>query len=225
MKNHLSIILAFLAVTGAGWLFVSGLISANHKENPGTASPVVSARNRLPMLDASNHRLATQKESSMIQDHGPLGESTNCQAVPSPAVSTLQAPEAVGLLSKSGQHSSPTHTPQSFSSANQIRQSTGSADHESIALDVPQPAVWVDLGAASSLSQEQLDEIQIMAESLSRKITESGLDPASTEYKQAWQKAVADSDQLFRQRYGNQAWMEHHIHAHHLAQSAKKSDP
>jgi hypothetical protein len=84
----------------------------------------------------------------------------------------------------------------------------------------PQPAVWVDLGAASSLSQDQQDEIQNLAESLSRQITESGLDPASPEYKQLWDKAVVDSDQLFRQRYGNQAWMEHHIQAHHLAHPA-----
>jgi hypothetical protein len=85
-----------------------------------------------------------------------------------------------------------------------------------------QPAVWVDLGAASSLSQDKQDEIQGLAESLSRKITESGLDPASPEYKQLWDEAVVDSDQLFRQRYGNQAWMEHHVQAYHLAHPAGK---
>ncbi|MEY3896646.1 MAG: hypothetical protein RLZZ214_2166 [Verrucomicrobiota bacterium] len=95
-------------------------------------------------------------------------------------------------------------------------------DQVVIAPHVPQPAVWVDLGAASSLSQDKQDEIQGLAESLGRKITESGLDPASPEYKQLWDEAVVDSDQLFRQRYGNQAWMEHHIQAHHLAHAAGK---
>ena len=89
----------------------------------------------------------------------------------------------------------------------------------------PQPAVWVDLGVSSSLSQDQQDEIQGLAESLSQRITESGFDPASPEYKQVWDEAVVDSDQQFRQRYGNQAWMEHHVHAHHLGNSAVKQDP
>lgn len=88
--------------------------------------------------------------------------------------------------------------------------------------NTPQPAVWVDLGAASSLPQDKQDHIQGLAESLSRKISESGLDPTSPEYKQVWDDAVVASDQLFRQQYGNQAWMEHHIQAHHLAQSAGK---
>lgn len=100
-----------------------------------------------------------------------------------------------------------------------------SADQGCTVPNVPQPAVWVDLGEASSLSQDQQDEIQALAESLSRKITESGLDPASPEYKQLWEEAVVDSDQLFRQRYGNQAWMEHHIQAYHLAHSAGKRNP
>ena len=91
--------------------------------------------------------------------------------------------------------------------------------------DTPQPAVWVDLGAASSLSQDKQDEIQGLAESLNRRITESGLDPASPEYKQLWDEAVVDSDQLFRQRYGNQAWLEHHIQAYHLAHATEKQGP
>lgn len=91
--------------------------------------------------------------------------------------------------------------------------------------NTPQPAVWVDLGATSSLSQDKQDEIQGLAESLSRQITESGLDPASPEYKQLWDEAVVDSDQLFRQRYGNQAWLEHHIQAYHLAHSTEKQGP
>ena len=89
----------------------------------------------------------------------------------------------------------------------------------------PQPAVWVDLGEASSLTRVQQDEVQIMAESLSREITDSGLDPASPEYQQAWAQSVADSDQLFRQRYGDQVWMKHHVQAYHLAHSTGEQGP
>jgi hypothetical protein len=82
------------------------------------------------------------------------------------------------------------------------------------------PAANVDLGDASLLqSEEHKSDIQKIAEDFHQKIANSGLDPASSEYRKFWNDAVRDSDQLFRARYGEQAWQAHHIHAHHLANS------
>lgn len=82
------------------------------------------------------------------------------------------------------------------------------------------PAANVDLGDASLLqSEEHKSDIQKIAEDFHHKIANSGLDPASSEYRKFWNDAVRDSDQLFRARYGDQAWNAHHIQAHHLANS------
>ena len=81
---------------------------------------------------------------------------------------------------------------------------------------IPFPAVWVDLGDESSLAPEQLAEIQRSAEVLRARIVDSGLVPASPEYRSVWENAVQDSDQAFRQRYGGQAWHQHHVQTYHM---------
>jgi hypothetical protein len=84
----------------------------------------------------------------------------------------------------------------------------------------PQPAVWVEIGDLSDLAPLQQEEIQSAAEELVEKIVASDPDPSSPGYQQAWAEAVADSDRLFRQRYGARLWSLHHIEAHHLARTS-----
>lgn len=86
-----------------------------------------------------------------------------------------------------------------------------------------QPAVWVDLGEGAALSPEASQGVQLIAEELKKEITESGLDPATPEYRRLWNRAVRESDWKFRARYGARAWTRHHIQAHHMA-AASKSD-
>lgn len=81
----------------------------------------------------------------------------------------------------------------------------------------PQPAVGVDLGSASTLTPEQDQEVQQMAEELTERLSCSGLDPASPEYRRLWNDTVRQSDFIFMQRYGAEAWEAHHIQAYHLA--------
>jgi hypothetical protein len=38
-------------------------------------------------------------------------------------------------------------------------------------------------------------------------------------YREAWDSAQAESDALFKARYGERAWMQHHIQAHHQSQT------
>ena len=82
--------------------------------------------------------------------------------------------------------------------------------------NLPYPAVWVDLDTTPPLSADQQAEIQHAAEELVAKIKNSGLEPGSPEYRDLWLAAVADSDQLFKQRYGARLWLQHHAQAHHL---------
>lgn len=82
---------------------------------------------------------------------------------------------------------------------------------------VPQPASWADLGGASTLTPEQDREVQQMAEELTEQLSHSGLDPASQEYRSLWNDLVRESDFIFMQRYGGEAWEAHHIQAYHLA--------
>lgn len=83
-----------------------------------------------------------------------------------------------------------------------------------------QPAVWVDLGPDAGLTELQQEEVQAAAVALQQQLEASGLDSGSPEYRALWEKSVADSDRIFRQRYGGQAWMAHHIQAFHLGHTA-----
>jgi hypothetical protein len=38
-------------------------------------------------------------------------------------------------------------------------------------------------------------------------------------YREAWDRAQAESDALFKARYGEKAWMQHHIQARHQSQT------
>jgi hypothetical protein len=38
-------------------------------------------------------------------------------------------------------------------------------------------------------------------------------------YREAWDRAQAESDTLFKARYGEKAWLQHHIQAHHQSQT------
>jgi hypothetical protein len=38
-------------------------------------------------------------------------------------------------------------------------------------------------------------------------------------YRDTWDRAQAESDALFKARYGEKAWMQHHIRAHHQSQT------
>lgn len=82
---------------------------------------------------------------------------------------------------------------------------------------VLQPAAWVDLGDDPAVSTAHSQGIQHIAEELKDQIAESGLDPASPEYRRLWNRAVRESDWKFRARYGARAWTRHHIQAHHMA--------
>jgi len=98
----------------------------------------------------------------------------------------------------------------------------GSAEQNSSLHPVSQPAVWADLGDKVAPNTERDLAIQKDADNLVSEIKASGFAPDSMNYRNLWESSVADSDQRFRQHYGDQVWLAHHIQAHHLA--AEKAD-
>lgn len=86
---------------------------------------------------------------------------------------------------------------------------------------LPQPAVWADIGEDLTENPAQDLLIQQDAERLLEQISSSGHPTDSEEYRDHWDEAVANSDQLFRSRFGGAAWMAHHNQAHHLAASGQ----
>lgn len=98
-----------------------------------------------------------------------------------------------------------------------LRKEIEDLDETSGQLTILQPAAWVDLGDDPAISTAHSQGIQRIAEELKQQIAESGLDPASPEYRRLWNRAVRESDWKFRARYGARAWTRHHIQAHHMA--------
>jgi hypothetical protein len=78
-------------------------------------------------------------------------------------------------------------------------------------------AIWVDLGDPNMFTQEQQEDLDRMAMNLKEILEQSGLDPCSPEYLKLWNDEANKSDELFRIRYGDGIWMQHHIEAHQLA--------
>ena len=78
-------------------------------------------------------------------------------------------------------------------------------------------AVWVDLGDPNMFTQEQQEDLDRMAMNLKETLEQSGLDPCSPEYLRLWNDETNKSDELFRIRYGDNIWMQHHILAHQMA--------
>jgi hypothetical protein len=87
----------------------------------------------------------------------------------------------------------------------------------SVPLTSHAPASWVQVPDSTHLSSRQQEEIQTMAEALLTQIQAADQQGANPEAKIAIQSAaILSSDAEFRRKYGQRAWMEHHIQAYHL---------
>lgn len=89
----------------------------------------------------------------------------------------------------------------------------GSSD--SIVESVLLPAVAIDLDHPAVSQPQARERLADIAEDFAQSVVESGLDPASPEYRQVWDREAATADARFRSMYGAQAWKSHHIQVHH----------
>ena len=93
----------------------------------------------------------------------------------------------------------------------------GAAGSDSIveSTSVLLPAVAIDLDHPAVSQPQARERLADIAEDFTQSVVESGLDPASPEYRQVWDREAATADARFRSMYGSQAWMSHHIQVHH----------
>lgn len=79
------------------------------------------------------------------------------------------------------------------------------------------PAAWVQLPDSPHLTLRQQEEIQAMAEALLTTMRDAEPEIKSPEEKIAMvNDAILYSDAEFRRKFGQRAWMDHHIQAYHL---------
>ncbi len=79
------------------------------------------------------------------------------------------------------------------------------------------PAAWVQIPDSLYLTRRQQEEIQPMAEALLTTVQAAGQQAVTPAMETASRHAaIRSSDAEFRRKYGQHAWMEHHIQAFHL---------
>jgi hypothetical protein len=79
------------------------------------------------------------------------------------------------------------------------------------------PASWVQVPDSPYLTSRQQEEIQPMAEALLAAFQAAGQQGGTSEMEISTRNAaIRSSDAEFRRKYGQHAWMEHHIQAYHL---------
>jgi hypothetical protein len=79
------------------------------------------------------------------------------------------------------------------------------------------PASWVRVPDSPYLTRRQQEEIQPMAEALLAAFQAAGQQGGTPEMEISTRNAaIRSSDAEFRRKYGQHAWMEHHIQAYHL---------
>lgn len=84
------------------------------------------------------------------------------------------------------------------------------------------PALWVEIPDSPYLTPAQQTELQADAEALAETLNNSGLTPGTPEYNKFRDDIFRDSDYAFRARYGQRAWLEHHLQAHQTGAGSGK---
>ena len=237
MKIPLSITLSFPLVAVAAWLACGSV----RKEGPSHFSPGSSSREVQVPRDFP--RVVNPASAEVRFPHvAPVDAGDVTSAARFPGRSSSLLPDISGASEKlpghGGRRFSPARAERSAAPASSLPGSdnlvpAGGPQAPVVATQtlkvipkavadpsepVRQPAAWVDLGETSALTPSEQEEVQAAAVALHEQIAASGLDPDSPEYRDLWEKAVADSDRMFRQRFGGRAWVAHHIQAFHLGQ-------
>jgi hypothetical protein len=85
------------------------------------------------------------------------------------------------------------------------------------------PAVLAEFPAATAPEISMAPDIAAGAAAMAEEfVSQLEAVPAQADeqtYREAWDSAQAESDALFKARYGERAWMQHHIQAHHQSQT------
>lgn len=91
--------------------------------------------------------------------------------------------------------------------------------------EVTIPAALANPPEGGGLGIEVESGVEKLAEEFVRRVAGGGYAAEDFAYHEAWEDAAALSDAQFKARYGNQAWMERHIQAHHENHQGSDSNP
>lgn len=81
---------------------------------------------------------------------------------------------------------------------------------------LPQPAFSVEIPDSPHLTDEGQRELQKLAETWYEQAADLPDEPGTPSFDNGWIDSVKTADFLFRQRFGQYAWLQHHIQAHQL---------
>lgn len=91
--------------------------------------------------------------------------------------------------------------------------------------EVTIPAALANPPEGGGMGSEAESEVEKLAEEFVRRVAGGGYAAEDSAYREAWEDAAVLSDAQFKARYGNQAWMERHIQAHHENRQGEDSNP
>jgi hypothetical protein len=185
---------------------VSFVSTSRRVDRPDPVSNVTS--DDQPFAGRTSGRLVGAKASESEQEEAPPGDHPAAQSDERLAGTDADSPSRPAV-SAPIRHAAELRK-QLFEDAQRVDEESGNA----VFL---RPAIWVDLGDDSQFPVGHSPSIQAEAEELQTKISESGIDPSSAEYRRFWNQSVRESDWKFRARYGARLWSKHHVQSYHLS--------
>jgi hypothetical protein len=127
-------------------------------------------------------------------------------------------------------HAINTNVPTSSSPTNQL--AGGGVVPLEVVLPVVQsgegltiPASLANPSAETALEPINEQGVEQLADEFAQRLAAEGASPENPEYLQAWENEAWLSDLQFKARYGQQAWMQRHMQAHHQNRADQGGEP
>lgn len=226
-------------LTGAG-LLLAVFVIVERRFSPTTVSMVRVDPRPVPTFHSANHKHAVRLDSpdtpgkfavrspvpSAQDSHGVSQSDSGTDMATKPPSSPAKEPFdgkgrfANQLLSRNDarEHSPSKHATASPDASDSDALPHGPSDPASESLPTLSPALAIDLDHPAVSHAEARERLDALADDFNDSIAQSGFDPASPEYRQAWDRETSTADARFRSMYGGRAWLSHHIHLHHSLQ-------
>lgn len=87
------------------------------------------------------------------------------------------------------------------------------------------PASLANPSVETALVPTSEEGVEQLADEFAHRLADEGVSPESPQYLQAWEDAAWLSDLQFKARYGQQAWMQRHVQAHHQNREEQGGEP
>jgi hypothetical protein len=223
----------FLNLTGAGLLAAAVLILLRPEPQSARVAPSPEFSHPAKSRNAVNETV--YQSESISREHRPdfpaavetRGSAFRERSASDPLTSrSVASPQIVRRSHRPLSRFAHTGSPEiAGGNPDESRQMAGSVTHEaaphkepdSKSDDIPlqSPAVLLEIDDPRVSHPEAKERLAAVATGFSTALTGSGLDGASPEYRELWNRERILAETRFRSMYGGQAWMNHHIQSHH----------